>query len=70
VEDLVRAKKTGLEDALWVALQTLREHSQILETMASDDRSVGWNRNANDYATRAIGMRNAARELHDLIRSL
>lgn len=52
-EDLVGEKAKAVEDVLWIALQTLQERTQMLETMARDDRERGWARSADSYADRA-----------------
>ncbi|HEU4753387.1 MAG TPA: hypothetical protein VFU47_09795, partial [Armatimonadota bacterium] len=69
-EDLVAAKDQRVEDALWIALQTLRERVQMLETMAEADRRRGWHRNAGGYEERARETRAAADRLRALIESL
>ena len=69
-DDFVAAKATGVEDALWLALQTLQEQSMVLETLAAEDRRRGWMRNAAGYEERAAEMRGAADRLRELVGSL
>jgi two-component system chemotaxis response regulator CheB len=69
-DDLLTAKDQGLEDALWLALQTLQERSQMLGTMADEDRRRGWTRNAEAYEERAKETRVAASQLRELIGTL
>jgi two-component system chemotaxis response regulator CheB len=69
-EDFVAAKERGVEDALWLALQTLQEQAQVLETLAREDRRKGWVRNASDYEERARELRAAADRLRELVAAL
>lgn len=69
-DDLVAAKERGTEDALWLALQTLQEQAQMLETLAGEDRHRGWARNAAGYEERAREMRDAAERLRELVAKL
>lgn len=66
-DDLVAAKERGTEDALWLALQTLQEQAQMLETLAGEDQRRGWMRNAARYEERAREMRGAAERLRELV---
>lgn len=70
VDDFVAAKGRGVEDALWLALQTLQEQAQMLETLAREDRHRGWARNAARYEERAREMRDSAERLRDLVSKL
>jgi len=69
-EDFVAAKTTGVEDALWLALQTLQEQALVLETLAAEDRRRGWLRNSASYQERAGEMRAAADRLRELVATL
>jgi two-component system chemotaxis response regulator CheB len=69
-DDIVAAKERGTEDALWLALQTLQEQAQMLETLAGEDQSRGWARNAARYEERAREMRDAAERLRELVSEL
>ena len=59
-----------VEEALWIALQRLQEQAQVLESLASDDRRRGWDRNATGYEERAREARAAANRLRDLVTAL
>jgi two-component system chemotaxis response regulator CheB len=69
-EDFVAAKQLGAEEAIWLALQTLQEQAQVLETLAGEDRRRGWIRNAAGYEERAQEMRAAAERLRELAMTL
>ena len=69
-DDFVAAKETGVEDAMWLAQQTLQEQAQVLETLAAEDLERGWRRNAGTYQARALEMRRAAERLLGLISAL
>jgi two-component system chemotaxis response regulator CheB len=69
-DDFVAAKSRGVEGALWLALQTLQEQAQILETLASEDRVRGWDRTAARYEERAREMRTSAEHLRALVDSI
>ena len=69
-DDFIAAKETGVEDALWLALQTLQEQAQILETLATEDSRRGWARSASGYQERAREMRGAADRLRELVGTL
>ena len=69
-DDFIAAKQTGVEEALWLALQTLQEQAQILETLAAEDSRRGWTRNASGYEERAREMRGAADRLRELVGTL
>lgn len=66
-DDMVAEKEQGVESALWLALQTLQEQAQMLETMAHGDRERGWARNADSYERRAGEIRAAADRLRELV---
>ena len=70
LDDLLAEKTTVLQDTLWMALQTLEERAAMLSSMARDDRSRGWLRNAERYETRAQETRVHAERLRELLRSL
>ena len=70
LDDLLVEKTTVLQDTLWMALQTLEERAAMLSSMARDDRSRGWLRNAERYETRARETRVHAERLRELLRSL
>jgi len=59
-----------VEDALWLALQTLQEQALVLETLAAEDRRRGWLRNSASYQERAGEMRAAADRLRELVATL
>lgn len=69
-DDFVASKQTGVEEALWLALQTLQEQVQVLDTLATEDRRRGWERNAAGYEQRAREMRLAADRLRELVTTL
>lgn len=69
-DDFMAEKERGVEEALWLALQTLREQAQMLETMAASDRQRGWARTAAGYEERAREMRAAADRLQTLVAAL
>lgn len=69
-DELVAAKDRAVEDALWLALQTLQERAQMLETMAGEDRGRGWTRNAGGYEERARETRAAADRIRALLAGL
>jgi len=69
-DDFVAAKESGIEEALWLALQSLQEQAQILETLASEDLARGRTRSAPGYQERARDMRAAAARLHELVAQL
>jgi two-component system, chemotaxis family, protein-glutamate methylesterase/glutaminase len=69
-DDLVAAKGIGVEEALWIAMQTLEERTQLLQTMAEEDRRRGWDRFASGYDSRAGETRAAADRLRALLGSL
>jgi two-component system chemotaxis response regulator CheB len=52
-DDLVAAKAKELEDVLWLALQTLKERAQMLDSMADEDDRRGLSRVATGCAERA-----------------
>lgn len=63
---VVGASLGGIE-ALWVALQTLQERVQMLESMARDDRKRGWDRSAATMGERATEARRDADRLREFI---
>ena len=69
-EALVTAKDDGVEDALWVALQTLQERAQMLDTLAGQDRERGWTRSATSFQDRAREAQGQATRLRDFIARL
>ena len=69
-DDLLIEKTRALEDTLWMALQTLEERAAMLSTMALEDRSRGWARNADSFETRAKETREHAERLRLLLKSL
>lgn len=69
-DDLVAAKDQRVEDTLWIALQTLQERAQMLETLAEEDGRWGRTRNAGGYEERARETRASAEQLRALIGSL
>jgi two-component system chemotaxis response regulator CheB len=66
-EDLVGEKAKAVEDALWLALQTLEERAQMLETLAREDGERGWRRGADGYGDRARETRVQAERLRQLL---
>ncbi|HEY4305424.1 MAG TPA: chemotaxis protein CheB [Gemmatimonadaceae bacterium] len=69
-DDMVREKAKSLENTLWIALQTLEERAQMLETMAKEHRAHGWMRGSEAYASRARETRVHGDELRELLASL
>ena len=69
-DDFVQAKSVSVEEALWMALQSLQEQAQVLESLAADDRRRGWERNASSYDERVREVRAAAKRLHELMMTL
>ena len=69
-DDMIAAKGHRVEEALWIALQTLQERTQMLETLAEEDRRRGWERNASGYEERARETRGAADRLRELMGNL
>ena len=65
--DLLGDKAKSVEESLWVALQTLEERAQMLESMATDDRQRGWTRGAGSYEDRARETRIHAERLRALL---
>ena len=66
-DDLMAAKNDRVEEALWVALQTLQERAQMLEVMAGDDRGRGWERSAGTLEVRAKEAHGHAEQLREFI---
>jgi len=64
--DLLGDKAKSVEESLWVALQTLEERAQMLESLAADDRQRGWH-GAGSYADRARETRVHADRLRQLL---
>lgn len=69
-EEFVRAKSLSVEEALWMALQSLQEQAQVFESLAANDRTRGWERNAAGYDERAREVRAAANRLRELVTTL
>lgn len=69
-EALVAAKDEGLEEVLWVALQTLQERAQMLDTLAGEDRQRGWSRSAASFDERAREAHGQATRLREFIARL
>ena len=69
-EDMLGDKAHTVEDTLWVALQTLQERVEMLETMARDDRARGRSHSAAGYEERARETATHAERLRELLRSL
>jgi two-component system chemotaxis response regulator CheB len=67
---LIEAKDERVEETLWVALQTLEERAQMLETMAREDHRRGRARNAARYEARAREARAHADRLRAFIGTL
>lgn len=65
--DMLRDKAKSVEESLWVALQTLEERAQMLESMAAADRQRGWTRGAGSYEDRARETRVHADRLRALL---
>ena len=64
---LVAAKDDAVEDGLWVALQTLQERAQMLETLARAERERARGRSAAGFEERAREARQQAERLHDFL---
>lgn len=69
-EDMLGDKAHTVEDTLWVALQTLQERAEMLDTMARDERASGRAHSAAGYEERARETAAHADRLRDLLRSL
>ena len=69
-EEFVQAKSFSVEEALWMALQSLQEQAQVFESLAASDRRRGWVRNAASYEKRAGEVRAAANRLRELVMAL
>jgi two-component system chemotaxis response regulator CheB len=69
-DDLVRAKSASLEQTLWLSLQTLEEHAQMLDAMASEQRLRGWSSGADTYESRARETRVNGERLRVLLANL
>jgi two-component system chemotaxis response regulator CheB len=65
--DLLGDKGRAVEESLWVALQSLEERAEMLESMAADDRQRGWHRGAGSYEERAKETRVHAVRLRELL---
>jgi two-component system, chemotaxis family, protein-glutamate methylesterase/glutaminase len=61
------AQDDTVEEALWVALQTLQERAQMLESMARDDRGRGRDRSASSMQERASEARAHADRLREFV---
>jgi two-component system chemotaxis response regulator CheB len=68
--DLSSEKARAVEDALWLALQTLQEREQMLRTMSDQDRERGSRQGADSYARRAEEAHVQAERLRDVIAQL
>jgi len=69
-DDLAIEKAKAVEDVLWVALQTLEERTQMLETLSHEEGQRGRQRGADEYAARASETRAQSDRLRDLLASL
>jgi two-component system, chemotaxis family, protein-glutamate methylesterase/glutaminase len=69
-EALAAAKGDGVEEALWLAMQTLQERADMLDSLSSEDEKRGWNGTASSYAGRARETRENAERLREFIRRL
>jgi len=67
---LVGAKDASLEDALWLALQTLQERGQMLDRLAREEQVGGRSRSAAGYAERARETQTHVERLRHLIQKL
>lgn len=65
--DLLGDKTKAVEEALWMALQTLEERAQMLESLAADDRQRGWLRGAGGFEDKARETRVHADRLRELL---
>ena len=68
--DLLGDKVKAVEEALWMALQSLEERTQMLEMLSSEERERGRVRGAGTYSERARETRDHADRLRDLIMQL
>lgn len=64
---LLGDKAKAVEEALWMALQTLEERVQMLQLMAEDDRQRGWHRNATGFDDKAKETRAHVEQLRELL---
>ena len=65
-EAALRAAQDGAaEEALWIALQTLQERVQLLESMAEGDRTRG--RTVRDLDTRIVEAKEQVDRLRDFV---
>lgn len=69
-ESLVAAKDDAVEDALWLALQTLQERTQMLERMAREDEARDRPRSALSFRERAREAEQHAQRLREFIARL
>ncbi len=69
-ESLVAGKDDAVEEALWLALQTLQERAQMLLRMARDDEERGRNRVALGFRERAREAEHHAQRLREFIARL
>jgi two-component system chemotaxis response regulator CheB len=69
-QDLLDEKARAVENTLWVALQTLQERAEMLDTMEVDDLHRGWPHAAGAYADRAREVREQIHQLRRMIASL
>jgi two-component system, chemotaxis family, protein-glutamate methylesterase/glutaminase len=66
-EAMMAGNDDAVEEALWVALQTLQERAQMLETMARDNRGRGWDHSAASMEERAREAQAHADRLRDFV---
>jgi two-component system chemotaxis response regulator CheB len=69
-QDLLDEKERAVENALWVALQTLQERAEMFDTMEVDDLHQGWRHSASAYANRAREVREQVEQLRRVIAGL
>ncbi len=67
LDALVAAKDGSVEQALWLALQTLQERAQMLDAIARTERERGRARSAAGMDERAREARQSAERLRELI---
>ena len=70
MDSLVAAKDDAVEEAFWLALQTLQERAQMLRSLADADRERGWARSASGFEERAREASGHADRLRDFISRL
>ncbi|MEX2570746.1 MAG: chemotaxis protein CheB [Gemmatimonadota bacterium] len=67
LEGMATAKEEAIEEALWLAMQTLKERTQMLESMARQDRERGRSDSAENFDERAREARSHAERLGRLV---